>query len=651
MSQLWEPSERKINESRLMSFASTAEPLFNVDLPDYDAVHKWSIESPDQFWRHAWSDLGLIGEMGDRTLVTGENLQESVLFPDATLNIAENFLKRNDDTEAIIWVDELGNTFKLTWAELNDQVSLLQQALLDLGVGNGDCVAAWLPNRPETISVMIAAASIGAVFTSTSPDFGVTGLLDRFTQAKPKILFATDGYFYGGKWFSCLEKLEKVESGLPSLQQTIIVPYQTRKDMTHDAIVGNSQLIWEDFIRAYSPKSINFPPHSFNHPWYILYSSGTTGKPKCIVHRTGGVLLKHLVEHRLQCDVKIGDRVFYYTTAGWMMWNWLVSALASEATVVLYDGSPFHPSPTSLFDLADEQSVTLLGISAKYVDACAKAGLAPMQTHDLSSIRTICSTGSTLVGESFDYVYRDIKKDVHLQSMSGGTDLCGCLVAGDPTGPVHRGEIQKPALGVNIEILNDTGKQLGHSEQGELVCSSPFPSMPLEFLNDETGEKYSSAYFNRYEKKWHQGDFAEWTPTGGVVIHGRSDATLNPGGVRIGTAEIYSVVDALEEISESVAITQEWDGDNRIVLFVITSGTNDFNTALEEKIKKALRDKASPRHVPAIIIPVLDLPRTRSGKLSELAVKAVVKGTTVRNAEALANPEALDYFKDLKELQ
>jgi len=634
-----------------MGFAGTAEPLFSVDLPDYDAIHKWSIESPDQFWRHAWNDLGLVGEMGDRILIRGKNLQESVFFPDATLNIAENLLKRNDDTEAIIWVDELGNTFTLTWAELNDQVSLLQQALLNLGVGSGDCVAAWLPNRPETISVMIATASIGAVFTSTSPDFGVNGLLDRFTQAKPKVLFATDGYFYGGKWFSCLEKIEKVESGLPTLQQTIVVPYQVKKDVTHDVLAGNSRLVWQEFIRAYSPKSINFPPHSFNHPWYVLYSSGTTGKPKCIVHRTGGVLLKHLVEHGLQCDVRPGDRVFYYTTAGWMMWNWLVSALASEATIVLYDGSPFHPSPTSLFDLTDQQSVTLLGISAKYIDACAKAGLAPMQTHGLSSIRTICSTGSTLVGEGFDYVYRDIKKDVHLQSMSGGTDLCGCLVAGDPTGPVHRGEIQKPALGVSIEILNETGKQLGPSEQGELVCSSPFPSMPLAFLNDETGEKYSSAYFDRYEGKWHQGDFAEWTPAGGVVIHGRSDATLNPGGVRIGTAEIYSVVDALEEVNESVAITQEWDGDNRIVLFVITSGTNELDTVLKEKIKTALRNQASPRHVPAIIIPVLDLPRTRSGKLSELAVKAVVEGITVRNAEALANPEALDYFKDLEELQ
>ena len=634
-----------------MGFASIAEALFSIDLPDYDAIHKWSIESPDEFWRHAWNELGLIGEMGDQILTRGEKLQESVFFPDATINIAENFLKRNDDSEAIIWVDELGNSFELTWAELNEQVSLLQQALLDLGVRKGDCVAAWLPNRPETISVMIATASIGAVFTSTSPDFGVKGLLDRFTQVKPKVLFATEGYFYGGKWFSCLEKLEDVESGLPSLQQTIVVPYQNINNDKVDVSVGDSRLLWPEFIGPYHPKSINFPPHSFNHPWYVLYSSGTTGKPKCIVHRTGGVLLKHLVEHGLQCDVQPGDRVFYYTTAGWMMWNWLVSALASQATVVLYDGSPFHPSPTSLFNFADKQSVTLFGVSAKYIDACAKAGIAPMRTHDLSSVRTICSTGSTLGGEGFDYVYRNVKKDVHLQSMSGGTDLCGCLVAGDPTGPVRRGEIQKPALGVDIEILSESGERLGHSEQGELVCSNPFPSMPISFLDDETGEKYQSAYFNRYEGKWHQGDFAEWTPTDGIIIHGRSDATLNPGGVRIGTAEIYAVVDSLPEINESVVISQRWSGDNRVVLFVVLSEGYFLDEGLKTKIKASLREQASPRHVPVVIEAVLDLPRTRSGKLSELAVKAVVEGNPVRNTEALANPEALDYFKGLEELQ
>jgi len=651
VSQLWKPSKESIDNSRLMDFAQSAEVLYKVALPNYDAIHKWSVDSPEEFWSHASSHLGLRCEVGDHVLATGEKLQESVFFPDGSINIAENLLKRNDDTEAIIWANELGNVSKLTWSELNDQVSLLQQAMIDLGVESGDCVAAWMPNSPETISVMIAAASIGAVFTSTSPDFGPTGLLDRFTQVGPKVLFATDGYFYGGKWFSCLEKLDEVESGLPNLELTVVVPYELAERSKDDHAVVESRLLWQEFIRPYHPKPVDFPHHDFNHPWYVLYSSGTTGKPKCIVHRSGGVLLKHMVEHGLQCDMRPGDRVFYYSTAGWMMWNWLVSALASEATVILYDGSPFHPSPTALFDLADELSITLFGVSAKYIDACAKAEISPKETHNLASIRTICSTGSTLVAESFNYVYEKIKGDVHLQSMSGGTDLCGCLVAGDPTGPVQRGEIQKPALGLRIEILNESGEQLGHNEQGELVCSSPFPSMPISFLNDESGERYQAAYFDRYEGKWHQGDFAEWTPAGGIIIHGRSDATLNPGGVRIGTAEIYAVVDSLPEINESIAISQRWNSDNRVVLFVVLSEGYELDDELKEKVKLELRRRASPKHVPSIIKSVIDLPKTRSGKLSELAVKAIVEGNPVRNTEALANPKALDYFKDIEELQ
>lgn len=646
MSQLWKPSRERIVDSRLTNFAHTAESRFDVELPDYDSIHRWSTSQPDQFWSHAWSHLGLIGNQGDEIITRSAKLQETVFFPNATVNIAENFLKRNDETTAIIWIDEAGNKTELTWADLNDQVSTLQQALLGLGVQSGDCIAAWLPNRPETISIMIATASIGAVFTSTSPDFGVRGLLDRFAQVKPKVLFATDGYFYGGKWFSCLEKLTDVEPSLPSLVKTIIVPYQSG-DRTP---IAKSRMLWEDFLNPHQPKPVEYPPYSFNHPWYVLYSSGTTGKPKCIVHRSGGVLIKHLVEHGLQCDVRPGDKVFYYTTAGWMMWNWLASALASEATLVLYDGSPFHPSPTALFDLVDETSVSLFGISAKYIDSCAKAEIAPRETHDLSSVRTICSTGSTLVAESFDYVYREIKENVHLQSMSGGTDLCGCLVAGDPTGPVYRGEIQKPALGVKIEILSESGEQLGNKRQGELACSNAFPSMPLSFLDDESGERYHSAYFARYEGKWHQGDFAEWTPAGGIIIHGRSDTTLNPGGVRIGTAEIYAVVDSLPEIIESVVISQRWEGDNRVVLFVVLSEGYVLDNRLKSTIKSSLREQASPRHVPEIIEAVSDLPRTRSGKISELAVKAVIEGDPVRNTEALANPEALDYFRGIEGL-
>lgn len=647
MSQIWEPTEKARQESRLMDFARTAENRFNHELPNYDAIHNWSTDYPEEFWSHAWDYLGMIGTKGSKVITKGKLFQDTVFFSDSEINIAENLLQRNDETLAIIWHSETGETLKLTWAELHGYVSVIQQGLIEMGVKEGDSVAAWLPNRPETIAIMIATVSIGAIFTSASPDFGSKGLLDRFSQVEPKVLFATDQYPYGGKWFSCTERLHDVVSGLPTLQGTIVIPY-----LDEDPIeIGENNLSWRNFIEQYTAREVKFVRQEFNHPWYILYSSGTTGKPKCIVHRSGGVLIKHLVEHGLQCDIRPGDRVFYYTTAGWMMWNWLASALASKATVVLYDGSPFYPTPYSLFDLVDQTSTTLFGISAKYLDSCSKARISPVDSHDLSSLRTICSTGSTLSAEGFDYVYSSIKTNIHLQSMSGGTDLCGCLVGGDPTGPVHRGEIQKSALGVGIEILNENGDPLGKGQQGELVSSTPFPSMPLSFLNDEAGEKYNKAYFEKYLGKWHQGDFAEWTATNGVVIHGRSDTTLNPGGVRIGTAEIYNIVDSFSEISESAVISQEWEGDNRIVLFVIVSESSALDEELKRKIKSSLREQASPRHVPSLIISVPDLPRTRSGKLSELAVKAVAEGSSVSNTEALANPEALDYFVELKELQ
>ena len=633
-----------------MDFAISAKSEFEIELSNYDEIHSWSIKSPIQFWSHAAKYLGLIGTIDKEVYEQGEHLSDSTFFPSTTINVAENLLKRSDDTDALIWHDELGNFQKMTWSELNDQVSSLQQSLRELGIVKGDCIAAWLPNRPEAVIIMIAAASLGAVFTSTSPDFGVRGLLDRFKQAQPKLIFVTDGYSYGGKWFSLTDKITQVELELPSIERTVIVPYPRRDQEENETIITEKRQLWSELLERHEPTTVDFPAYDFNHPWYILYSSGTTGKPKCIVHRSGGVLLKHLAEHAFQCDIKQGERVFYYTTTGWMMWNWLVSALGSQASIVLYDGSPFYPTPSALFDIIDKSEVTLFGISAKYIDACANENLAPIETHDLSSVKTICSTGSTLVAESFDYVYKKIKPDVHLQSMSGGTDLCGCLVAGDPTGPVYRGEIQKPALGMKIEILNESGQEASVGEQGELVCANPFPSMPLKFLHDTDGEKYQNAYFRRYEGKWHQGDFAEKTPTSGIIIHGRSDATLNPGGVRIGTAEIYAVVDTLPEINESAVISQTWEGDNRVILYVVLSSDNVLDEKLRNKIKSTLRYQASPRHVPAIIRAVPDLPKTRSGKLSELAIKAVVEGNPVHNTEALANPEALNYFKRSEEI-
>jgi acetoacetyl-CoA synthetase len=644
--ELWSPSTEKIEASQIYDFCRTAEITYGLELPDYQALHSWSTEAPASFWEHVWEKFDVLGNRGELVVEHHKNLQESIFFPQASLNVSENLLRRNDRSTAMVWQDELGSRSELSWEELHRLVSQLQQALRGIGIETGDHVAAWMPNRPETYALMLATASLGAVFTSTSPDFGSQGVLDRFNQVRPKLLVATEGYFYGGKWFSCLERLDEIEAGLPSLVETVLLPYGSESDN----LPQNVRTLWSDFIDTYEPSKVEYARVGFNHPWYVLFSSGTTGKPKCIVHRTGGVLLKHLVEHKLHCDITPGDRVFYYTSAGWMMWNWLASTLGSEATLILYDGSPFYPNASRLFELVEEAEINLFGVSAKFIDACSKENLSPAGIYDLGSLKTICSTGSPLSPEGFDYIYKDVKEDVHLQSISGGTDLCGCLVAGDPTSPVHRGEIQKPALAMAIEVLDEAGNLLGPGQQGELACSSPFPSMPLYFLDDPDGTKYKSAYFERYPGKWHQGDFAEWTDNGGIIIHGRSDATLNPGGVRIGTAEIYRIVDSFPEIKESLVIGQTWEKDTRIILFVILVDQVELDDQLRIKIKDALRYGASPRHVPAIIIETPDLPRTRSGKLSELAVRSVVEGKPVKNTEALANPEALEYFYGREEL-
>ena len=646
MKALWSPTAERIQASNLYNFGRSAEATFGVELPNYQALHSWSIKNPELFWAHVWDKFDIAGDRGETVIQTHRNLQETEFFPQASLNVAENLLRRDDETIALVWQDELFNRTQLTWKQLHQLVSQLQQAIRESGVGSGDHVAAWLPNRPETYALMLAATSVGAVFTSTSPDFGSQGVLDRFKQVNPKLLVATEGYQYGGTWFSCMDRLSEIEEGLPSLVQTVLIPDESNSV----SVSTNERTLWPDYVGKFNPKDVEYARKEFNHPWYVLFSSGTTGKPKCIVHRAGGVLLKHLVEHRLHCDVTPEDRVFYYTSAGWMMWNWLASALASEATLVLYDGSPFHPNGYRMFDLVEEEGISLLGISAKFIDSCNKENLSPSKVCDLKSLKTICSTGSPLSPEGFDYVYREIKKDVHLQSMSGGTDLCGCLVAGDPTGKVFRGEIQKPALAMAIEVLDDRGNLLGPDQQGELVCSNPFPSMPLQFLDDPKGSKYRSAYFERYPGKWHQGDYAEWTEHGGIIIHGRSDATLNPGGVRIGTAEVYRIVDSLPEIKESLVVGQKWKGDTRIVLFIVMSEQGKLDDQLRSKICDALKYGASPRHVPAIIVDTPDLPRTRSGKISELAARDAIEGRPIKNTEALANPEALEYFYGREEL-
>ncbi len=636
MTPLWTPSTERVRAARLTAFAET------VGHEGYEALHHWSVDEPAAFWAAAWDLCGVVGERGDTVVERGASLADARFFPDARLNVVETFLATTGPGDALVEAGEDGRRRTVSWDELRAQVAALAAALGQTGVGPGDRVAAWLPNIPETIVTMLATAAVGATFSSTSPDFGTAGVLDRFGQIEPTVLVAADGYVYGGKVNDCLPRLAEIRAGLPGVRRTIVVPYL-------GSPVPEGTDAWPDVLAAHADAELSLERHPFDHPWYVLYSSGTTGMPKAIVHRTGGVLLKHLVEHQLHCDVRPGDRVFYFTTAGWMMWNWLASGLASGATLILYDGSPSHP-PSALFDLADEQGVTLFGTSAKFIDALAKMRLRPIDTHDLTSIRTITSTGSPLVPEGFDEVYEHVKVDVHLASISGGTDLCGCLVAGDPTGPVHRGEIQRPALGLDIDVVDEGGASLLPGEKGELVCRNSFPSMPLGFWGDDDGSRYRTAYYERIPGAWHQGDFAQWTEHGGLVIFGRSDATLNPGGVRIGTAEIYRQVEQVPEVAESLAVGQDHAGDTRIVLFVVLREGATLDDDLRDRIRRRIRENTTPRHVPAKVVAVAEIPRTRSGKITELAVRAVIHGEPVRNVEALANPEALDHYRDLPEL-
>jgi len=634
---IWSPSAEQAAATNLARFAIAHGHH------DYAALHRWSVDHPDEFWRTAWDDLGVVGERGDRIVVHDGEMWRTRFFPDARLNVAENLLAHQGPEPALVFHSEDDSIIRtVSRDELRLMVGQLQKALRAAGVDEGDRVAAWMPNIPETYAVMLAAAAIGATFTSTSPDFGADGVVDRFAQVAPTVLFACDGYLYGGKVHDRLELLRQIRAELPSLERVVVVPFfgdGTTGEVPDAVSLG-------EFVAGIDPCEPEFTPLPFDHPWYVLFSSGTTGKPKCIVHRAGGVLLKHLVEHQLHSDVKPGDRVFYFTTAGWMMWNWLASGLASGATLVLYDGSPFHPDGNRLFDLADDAGITLFGTSAKFIEALGKSGLRPTDSHDLSSIRTIASTGSALVPEGFETVHNAIKPDVHLASISGGTDLCGCLVLGDPTSPVHAGEIQRAALGLAIDVVDELGNAVGTGVRGELVCRTAFPSMPLGFHNDPGDVRYRAAYFDRMPGMWHQGDFAEWTEHGGIVIHGRSDATLNPGGVRIGTAEIYRQVDKVPEVVEGIVIGQPIDGDTRVVLFVVLREGVHLDEALTRRIKSEVRAGATPRHVPAVIAQVAEIPRTRSGKIVELAVRAVVQGDEVKNTEALANPEALDNFRN-----
>ncbi len=645
---LWRPSQERIDNSNLKSFMRTVADRWDARVDDYDALWRWSVDEMEKFWLSIW-DYGEVraADKGERVLADGDKMPGARFFPDARLNYAENLLRRRDGTAAIVFRGEDRVKRELTWAELWDAVSQLAQAFRADGLEPGDRVAAYMPNVPETVIAMLAATSIGAVFTSASPDFGVRGVLDRFGQVEPKILLSADGYFYNGKTFDSLDKLPEIARGMPSVKRVVVVPYTS--EAPDVSAIPNAKTL-PDYVAGHAPGEIEFTPRAFNDPVYILYSSGTTGAPKCIVHGIGAGVLTHLKEHRLMCDVKPGDRVFWFTTCGWMMWNWLVGALASEATLILYDGSPFYPDGNAVWSYADETGMTLFGTSAKYIDACSKAGIEPRKTHDLSTVRTLGSTGSVLVPEGFDYVYEKVKTDIHLASVSGGTDLFGCFVGGNPLGPVWRGELQAPCLAMAMDVFDDDGNSLPPGEQGELVCTRPFPTMPLGFWNDDDGSKYRAAYYERFPNVWCHGDWVQWTGHGGMMFFGRSDATLNPGGVRIGTAEIYRQVEQLDEILESLVIGQDWDGDTRVVLFVVLRAGVTLDDALEARIRKQIRDNATPRHVPARIVQVPDIPRTKSNKIVELAVRNVVHGRPVRNVDALANPEALKHFEKRDEL-
>jgi len=647
---IWSPSPERIAQTRLSAFLARLAEQEGVPCRDYAELWDWSCRDSDTlaaFWRQLWDFCEVTAEtQGETVLRDPEAMPGAAFFPEARLNFAENLLRRRGDGDALVFWGEDKVQRRLSHDDLYAAVSRLAQLLRQEGVQPGDRVAAYLPNMPETMIAMLATASIGAIFSSCSPDFGAQGVMDRFGQIEPKVLITVDAYHYNGKVRDVMAKNREIVGQLPSLAKVLLVHY------AGDGDPGNLPHTerYDAAVSRFTPGAIDFAQMPFNHPLYIMFSSGTTGKPKCIVHGAGGTLLQHLKEHQLQTDIRPDDRAFYFTTCGWMMWNWLVTALASNATVMLYDGSPFYPDWRILFRYAETERLTLFGTSAKFIDALGKEGARPKDHFDLSALRTITSTGSPLVAEGFDVVYENIKDDVCLSSISGGTDIVGCFVDGNPIGPVYRGEIQARCLAMDVDVVDSQGHPV-REEKGELICRKPFPSMPLKFWNDPDGERYRQAYFSTFPGLWHHGDFAEITASGGVIIHGRSDATLNPGGVRIGTAEIYRQVEKLPEIAESIVVGQDTGGDQRVVLFVRLRDPNAYlDEDLVKRIKDTVRAGASPRHVPEKILQVPDIPRTRSGKIVELAVRDVIHGRGVQNVEALANPEALEYFRSRPEL-
>ncbi|HJN49173.1 MAG: acetoacetate--CoA ligase [Pseudomonadales bacterium] len=648
MQPIWTPSAQRIEAANITRFRRHVNSTLSLSLENYGQLHRWSILERESFWEAVWHFTGIISSRSYNSVLTdGDKFPDAKWFQGSQLNFAENLLRYQDDVTALVFVAENGDRQQTSYAELHERVAELQRSLIDVGIQKGDRVAAYLPNIPETVIAMLATTSLGAVWSSCSPDFGVAGVLDRLGQIQPKILFTTNQYQYNGKTIAILERVEKIVASLPSLERVVVVlaagtmklPSKLQRAVRYDEFITGGVTHVEAFTAV-----------DFDDPLYIMYSSGTTGSPKCIVHSVGGTLIQHLKEHQLHVGLTRADALFYITTCGWMMWNWLVSGLATGATLVLFDGSPFHPGPRRMFDLIRDESISVFGTSAKFLSAVEKTRVRPVNGHGLDSLHTILSTGSPLPPEGFQFVYEHIKKDLCLSSISGGTDLISCFVLGNPTLPVYAGEIQCAGLGMDVQVFNDAGESV-LGEKGELVCTQVFPAVPIGFWNDDDDSKFHAAYFDRFQNVWAHGDFIEATPREGFIIYGRSDSVLNPGGVRIGTAEIYRQVEQIDQVLESLAIGQKWDGDTRIVLFVVLQEEIQLDPALLLEIKTVIRENASPRHVPAKVIQVRDLPRTISGKISELAVSNIVHHRSVDNTDALANPKALEYFRNLAELQ
>ena len=644
---LWSPSE--IENSQAWKFMQEVNQKHNLKLKNFHELYEWSCQSSEHFWDFFLDFSSIIVDKGSSNILkNGANLLESEWFPDAKLNFAENLLSRRDDSDAVIfWGEDLYKT-SLTFNELYAQVANLSIWLRGMGVKKGDRIAGFLPNMPEAIVSMLATSSLGAIWTSCSPDFGVQSVLDRFGQVEPKVFICVDAYLYNGKVFNCLEKNQSIILKLPSIERTILVRYVDDKPIN---ITLKNSTNFDDIVNTDESPDLIFERFKFNDPLYILFSSGTTGVPKCIVHGVGGTLIQHKKEHNLHCDIKEGERVFYFSTCGWMMWNWLISGLASGATLMLYDGSPvLKNNENILFDYADQEKFNIMGISAKFLDTCRKLELNPMNSHNLSSLRMMLSTGSVLNSDCFDYVYEKIKRSICLSSISGGTDIVSCFVLGSNILPVYRGELQTRGLGMSVEVWDELGSPV-NGRKGELVCTKTFPSKPVMFWDDKAMKKYSNSYFKRYPNIWHHGDYVKLLDNGGMVFYGRSDTTLNRGGVRIGTAEIYRQVEVLEEVFESIVVEQNWDDDSRIILFVRLKEAIQLTDDLKEKIAKQIRENTSPRHIPDLIIQVSDIPRTKSGKIVEIAVQKAIHGLPIENKSALENPQVLDEYHHHKELQ